>query len=466
MEKSERASRKTFQLRLEAMVEAIRGDIASGSLKKGDFLPSEKMYAGSYRLSNNTVRKGLDELVAEGLIEKVPRVGNKVVGREREQTTVLRFGCHVSLLQEAAMKTLVAEFHKRNPDIRIELVAMSPELNRYSSVKKRIDEESLDVFTMNYNGFDSFRENEGFGQLESFEPDSHIYPFLNEAFTHDGQLKLRPLLFTPLILCYNKAHFREKGLMEPDSGWRWDTLFEAADRLTVERERFGFYFHFPSSNRWPVLFMQSGLRFERNGDGGFVADERKLKEALMACRTIYLRNRFPMFLSEEDSDAEELFFKGKVSMILTTYLGLNRHERRGEFEYDIAPLPYLNEPKTLLMLVGLAISARAKEKESARRFVDYLVSHEAQMLIRRKTLSIPSEKPAAEWTGEESMYRPYRFHMYREIIPSFRTFRDLNMSVARLESLYKEAKLYWSGLETEEEAVRRLVQLLAAPAKP
>jgi multiple sugar transport system substrate-binding protein len=243
-------------------------------------------------------------------------------------------------------------------------------------------------------------------------------------------------------------------------------LFEAADRLTVERERFGFYFHFPSSNRWPVLFMQSGLRFERNGDGGFVADERKLKEALMACRTIYLRNRFPMFLSEEDSDAEELFFNGKVSMILTTYLGLNRHERRAEFEYDIAPLPYLNEPKTLLMPVGLAISAHGREKESARRFVDYLVSHEAQMLIRRKTLSIPSEKPAAEWTGEESMYRPYRFHMYREIIPSFRSFRELNMPVARLGSLYKEAKLYWSGLETEEEAVRRLAQLLAAPAKP
>lgn len=153
-------------IRLEAMVEAIRGDIASGSLKEGDFLPSEKVYAGSYRLSNNTVRKG----------------------------------------------------------------------------------------------FDSFRENEGFGQLESFEPDSRIYPFLNEALT-------------------------------------------------------------------------------------------------------------------------------------------------------------------------------------------------------------PSEKPAAEWTGEESMYRPYRFHMYREIIPSLRTFRDLNMPVARLESLYKEAKLYWSGLETEEEAVRRLVQLLAAPAK-
>lgn len=464
MKETGRASRRTFQARLESMIEAIRGDIASGVWKEGDFLPSEKAYAKQYRLSNNTVRKGLEALVAEGLIEKVPRVGNKIVWSARDEAVVLKFGCHVSLTKEAAIKTLIAEFHKRHPGIRVEMIAMSAALNAYGKVKELIDEGAIDVFTMNYNGYDSFRENEGFDQIESFEPDSHVYPFLNEAFTHDGRLRLQPLVFTPLILCYNKDHFREAGLTEPDSGWRWETLFEAADRLTVERERFGFYFHFPSTNRWPVLFLQSGLRFEPNGAGGFEADAAKLKESLLACRTIYSRSRFPMFLSEGDSDAEELFFAGKVSMILTTYLGLNRYERRAEFEYDVAPLPYLHEPKTLLMPVGLAISARSKEKESARRFVDYLVSPEAQLHIRRKTLSIPSVKHAAEWTGEESLYRPYRFHMYREIIPSFRTFRDLNMPMTRLEALYREAKLYWSGLEAEEEAVRRLMPFLAAPA--
>ncbi|WP_158289722.1 extracellular solute-binding protein [Paenibacillus flagellatus] len=457
----ERPNRNTFQARLDSLVEDIRNDIRNGVFREGDYLPSEKAYAKRYRLSNTSVRQGLEQLVAERLIEKIPRVGNKVVRRTREDVVVLKFGCHRSLLQEAAMKALVAEFHKKNPDIRVELVGLSSGLNSYAVVKPMIDEGAVDLFTMNYNGFADFRANGGLDELETVEPHPHVYPFLTEAMTHEGRLKARPFLFTPLILCYNKAHFREKGVLEPDSGWRWSTLFEQAEKLAVENERLGFYVHFPSSNRWPVFLLQSGLRFDRDERGRIAVDGARLMDSLRVCRElIYLQNRFPLFLSEKDADAEELFFSGKVSMIVTTYLSLNHHERPDDFEYDLAPLPYLNDPKTLLMLVGVAINARSERKESARRFADFLVSYEAQLLLRQRTLSIPSLKPAAEWTGKELGYRPSRFHVYRDIIPTFRTFGALNLSIRELDALYREAKLYWSGLETEEAALRRLEGLL------
>lgn len=462
MEDSEKPSRRTFQARLEGMVDAIRNDIMNGVLREGDFLPSEKAYAKQYRVSNKSVRQGLEVLVAERLIEKIPRVGNKVARYARDDTVVLRFGCHVSLFQEAAMKTLIAEFHKTHPGIRIELTSASSMLNSYGRVKSLMDEEMLDVFTINYNGYDDFRLNGGLDGLDTFEPNPHIYPFLTEALTHEGQLKVQPFLFSPLILCYNKDHFREKGVLEPDSGWRWNVLFEQASKLTVENERLGFYFHFPSSNRWPVFLLQSGIRFERDEEGDFSINGEQLTESLKACRElIYLQNRFPLFLSEKDGDAEELFFNENVSMIMTTYFGLNHHERHREFEYDVAPLPYLNDPKTLLLLIGVAINAKSKVKESARLFVEFLVSYRAQLLIRQRTLSIPSLKPAAEWVGKESVYRPSRFHMYRDIIPTFRTFGALNMSIKELDLFYREAKLYWSGLGTEEAAIQRLEKLLS-----
>lgn len=461
MEQLEKADRKTFRQRLDRMVETIRGEIASGVWREGDFLPSEKAYAKLYRLSNNTVRKGLEQLVAERLIEKVPRVGNKVTGQAAGQT-VLKFCCHVSLLQEAAMHTLIAEFHKANPDVRVEM-SVSGALNAYDRVKPMIDEGAVDVFTMNYNGFDDFRVHGGFDDVETLSSDPRIYPVLTEAFTHENRLKAQPLVFTPLILCYNKEHFRQKELLEPDSGWRWNMLFDQASKLTVENERLGFYFHFPSSNRWPVFLLQSGVRFKREEAGGFSISGEQLAESLRACRQlIYLQNRFPLFLSEKDADAEELFFSGKVSMIMTTYLGLNHHERKAGFEYDVAPLPYLQDPKTLLLLVGLAVSANSKVKDAAKRFVDFLVSYPAQLMIRQKTLSIPSLKPAAEWSGKETVYHPPRFHMYREILPTLRPFSALSMSIKELERFYREAKLYWSGLETEEAAVERLERFLAS----
>jgi multiple sugar transport system substrate-binding protein len=462
MEASGKPSRKTFQARLDNMVDAIRNDIMNGVLREGDFLPSEKAYAKQYRVSNKSVRQGLEVLVAERLIEKIPRVGNKVARYSRDDTVVLKFGCHNSLMQEAIMKTLIAEFHKAHPGIRVEMTNTSYMLNTYSKVKGLLDDGALDVFTMNFNGYDDFSMNDGLDNLETFEPNPHIYPFLNEAFTHEGQLKVQPLVFSPLILCYNKEHFREMEVLEPDSGWRWNVLFEQASKLTVENERLGFYFHFPSSNRWPVFLLQSGIRFDRDESGKFSILGEQLTESLRVCRElIYLQNRFPLFLSEKDGDAEELFFSGKVSMIMTTYLGLNHHERRAEFEYDIAPLPYLNDPKTLLLLIGLAVNANSKVKDSARIFVDFLTSYRTQLMIRQKTLSIPSLKPAAEWTGKESMYRPSRFHMYRDIIPTFRLYNALNMSIYELDQFYREAKLYWSGLETEEAATQRLEQLLS-----
>ncbi|CAG7659039.1 extracellular solute-binding protein [Paenibacillus allorhizosphaerae] len=461
MEESEKPSRRTFQTRLDHLVDTIRCEIMSGTYSEGDFLPSEKAYAKQYRISNKTVRQGLEVLVAERLIEKIPRVGNKVARLSREDTTVIRFGCHTSLFQEAMMKTLIGEFHKQHPGFRVELVPFPSGLLTYPMVKSMVAEKEIDVFTMNYNSYDDFRLNDAFDELETLDPNPAVYPFLNESVTHEGQLKLQPFVFSPLILCYNKDHFREKGVMEPDSSWRWNVLFEQASMLAVENERLGFYFHFPSSNRWPVFLLQSGIRFDRNPSGRSAGSTEQLKESLRACRElIYLQNRFPLFLSEKDGDAEELFFSEKVSMIMTTYLALNHYERRTKFEYDIAPLPYLNDPKTLLLMIGLAVSAQSKVKESALRFVDFLVSYRVQLMIRQKTLSIPSLKPAAEWGGKETMYRPSRFPMYRDIIPTFRSFAALNMSSSELYRFYREAKLYWSGLGTEEAVVKRLERLL------
>jgi multiple sugar transport system substrate-binding protein len=461
MEESDKSDYKTFQARFDILVDTIRSEIRSGVYREGDFLPSEKAYAKEYRISNKTVRQGLEVLVAEGLIEKIARVGNKVTWSKREETAVLRFGCHSSLFSEALIHTLIAEFHKQHPEIRVEVFQFTSGFYNYERLHAMISEKSLDVFTMNYNTLDDFRLYGAMDELETLEPNKEIYPFLTETAMVNGQLKVQPFVFSPLILCYNKDHFREKGLMEPDSSWRWSVLSEHASQLAVENERLGFYFHFPSTNRWPVFLLQSGIDFKRDASGKIVVNPQQLAESLQACRElIYLQNHFPLFLSERDGDAEELFFSEKVSMIMTSYFALNHHERKTNFEYDVAPLPYLNNPKTMLLLIGLSLNPKSEHKETAKLFMDFLVSPRAQMMLRQRSLSIPSLKPAAEWSGKETMYRPSRFSMYRDIIPTFQPYTDLNMTAAELNRFYREAKLYWSGIETEEVAVMRLEQVL------
>lgn len=441
-----KVSRKSFRIRLEEMASILRDEIISGKRAVGEFLPSELDLTKQFHLSNKSVRKALDILVEEGLIEKIPKVGNRVTAVADERKTLVRFGYHPSTNNETALAEMISEFHELYPHILVQPVEI-PSQNFHNSIKEYLDADLLDVFSINDRSFMEFVDNGTFNLLEPYESNPALYPFLSDAFVHQGELLVQPFSFSPVILCYNRDHFAETGLSEPYSGWTWDDLLEHANKLAIENERFGFYFHLLSLNRWPTFLLQSGMAFERNQDGRYEVCGSKLMDSLETCRDIiYMPNVFPTMLSASNADAEELFLIGKVSMIMTSYFGL--HKLKGAaFSYDISPLPYLNDAKTMLVIIGLAVSRKSKVKEAARKVVEFLQSPRAQMIMRKRTLSIPVDKNTAEWKGEESISKPTRYSVYREIVPTFKLLSDLQLDSAQLSDVLREAKLYWSKLQ-------------------
>ena len=167
------------------------------------------------------------------------------------------------------------------------------------------------------------------------------------------------------------------------------------------------------------------------------------------------KHLFPPYLSERDSDTERLFLEGKVAMILTTYFGLN-YFRDTDLQYEISSLPTSKQARTLSLNIGLAVNKQSQSKAAALMFVSYLASHEAQQSIRRHTLSIPSHKMAGNWKGEESFYRPSRFNMYQDIIPTYAHISELGLPFHEIERLRNDLKLYWSMMETKEQLRNRL----------
>jgi multiple sugar transport system substrate-binding protein len=355
---------------------------------------------------------------------------------------------------------LLSDFHKLHPNIRIQPTCIQPG-NFLDAFTDLLDREAVDVISINHQDLRVMVNHNCLDELEKLEPNHQHYPFLTETMMIDGNLNVQPFIFTPLVLCYNKDHFLEKRIPEPDSSWRWNDLYECANQLAIENKRLGFYCHLLSRTRWPVFLLQSGEIFKRNEQGKFKIRGTAIMDSIRASRDMVLMiNRNPLILSENDADTEELFFNGKVSMIMTTYLSLNHQTKKPDFQFDVAPLPYMNEPKSLLQVIGLAVCSRSKEKDAANKFVEYMTSYRAQLLIRQKTLSIPASKMAAEWSGKENMYRPSRFYMYREIIPTFQVPTDLNITLREIDLFIREVKLYWSGLETEEAVCDRLEDLL------
>lgn len=448
------SSRKTFRIRLDHMIGTLRGDILTGKRKPGEFLPTEREMSKQFNLSNKLVRIGLEKLVEERLIEKIARIGNRVAESLPELSVSLKFGYPSSLDREAEMAELIRRFHLKYPSVHVQPIPIAIE-KYYDTVKEYMESGMLDVVGMNYNNFHDFARRGRLDLLYEFERDDSVYPFLADAFTNGGKQYVRPFVFSPLVLCYNRDHLREAGLPVPYRPDSWTTLLRDASRLTVENERFGFYFFLHSKNRWPVFALQSG---DTSAHPGAVA--ARLMEGLNLCREIInAPNTFPTFLSGSDAAAEELFAQGKVSVIITSYMAMNYLRGTG-VPFDIAPLPALRTDATILMTIGAAVNTRSESVAAARTFADFLLSDEAQMVLRMKTLSIPAVPSAAEWEGEESLYRPPGFLLFRELVPFLCLFTDVGLSVEQMDAVIKEARLYWAKLQSEDGMRSKIADIL------
>jgi multiple sugar transport system substrate-binding protein len=451
--------RKNSQSRVDEMVNALRNEIGAGEWGIGSHLPSESDLEKRFKLGNNSVRKGLEQLVEEGLIQKIPRVGNRVIGVPSAEHTVIKLGIYNTTDRETELSGLLETFHARHPNIRVQTVMIPT--NAYTGfIQQHMAEGSLDAAFINNN---TYRQFSGSMKTELLEPLKSVpdyYPFTTEPFRMDGRLLVRPLMFSPLILCYNRDHMREQNLPEPVEGWTWDDLIGLAGKLSVENERFGFCFHLLSRNRWPVFLLQSGIDFTPDGQGRFHLPEDRLTECLSVCRELIGQpNVFPTMLSGLDGTTVEWFMDGKVSMIMTTYFALNQL-KRADFAYDLAPLPTVRENRNLLNIIGLIVNRKSRNKEAAALLADFLGSYEAQLAIRRQTLSIPAHREAAEWQGDAAVSQPSNFRMFREMIPSFRLIEHLPLDSRELLALQKELELYLTGLQDGSTMCRRMEQAL------
>ncbi|CAG7617222.1 hypothetical protein PAESOLCIP111_01996 [Paenibacillus solanacearum] len=455
-----KTSRSTFRSRMDTMVTAIRGQIHSGQRSIGEYLPSELTLAQQFQLSKTSVRKGLDLLVEDGIIEKVPRVGTRVVKAGPASIVTLKFGYYPTLTRAAQLQVLIKQFQALHPHIRIEMIPI-PYEDDQPSVKQYMEKDIIDVASVNYHHYQHFGEaDRSIDLLEPLENISGLYPFVQQPFVVNGASRVLPLIFSPVVLCYNKDHFREADLPEPDSSWSWSDVEAVSLKLASGRDRSGFFYHLMSDNRWPIFLLQGG--YEAGSGQGFKSEA--VRRGLQISRDlIYRQGTFPL-LSERDSDAEMLFAQQKVSMIMTTYFSLNAL-RRADFDFDVAPLPTFHDAKTLLLIIGIAVHSHSPNKEAAMELVRFLLSYESQLYIREHTLSIPALKKAAEWQGKEAVAHLSRFHMYRETFPTFRLYTELNVTAEELQRMRQVLKLYWSQIDDLDTVCRRLEEIPARGEK-
>lgn len=446
-----RPTNEQFREKLEQVKMALRNEIMEGTYAPGDYLPSEAALASAFGMSNRSLRKGLELLVEEGWIEKIPGVGNKV--KTRQARVALKLVCnrvtHVNLL----LPELINRFHSMYPWISVEN-------GLYSEIPGPDAADSVDLVLIDNLQFQHAVESGFAPRLEPLPEHPGMYPTISRLFAVDGRPYLQPIIFSPIVLCYNKTHFRECGLQEPDGSWTWDDLVRHAELLSNDNGRYGFCFHGPSTNRWPVFVLQSGERFEWAGGKPNALRGTKLLESLKLFKSIIQNRRvFPLFWSEDSNEINQMFLEGKLSMSLNSYMGFNQWMDADPAkvpDYDISPVPFIDEPRTLVIALGLGRVRHSAHPEEAKLFQQFLTSFEVQQFIRDKTHSIPSLQAVHETLPPNAFKRPNRHSLFREMLFAYRTYGDLNVPAAAFPKLYQHLKAYWANIIDEDELGERI----------
>lgn len=449
--------RSTFQARLKEKVNSLSQDILNDVYKPGDFLPSEMALTERFHLSKSSVRLGLDQLLKEGLIVKVPRVGTQVV--ERPRKTKIRLGVYPSLYTEADMGELIESFQRDHPAIQVETLEL-PYTNA-EALSNLLRLGIVDVLTLNLSDFLQFRESGSLSLLEAQNERDDTYPFLNDAFSNGhNEVYCRPFLFSPVILCYNKDHFRDNRIFEPDSGWSWAYFRDQARKLKTE-SRYGFFFWLASLNRWSIFFLQNKGIFETMPDGRKWLKTPDALEALRMLRELIRENGFfPLTMALGYDQPEILFKQQRVSAILTTYYRLNEL-KDADFRFEISQVPRGLNHSTLLLCTGIAINKQSKQREAARVLADYLTSERVQTIIRRQTYSLPANKWVVENEEVQLPRIPLRLELHREMIPNFATYEETGLTMKELFVLEECLKQYFTHFVNEDGLMKLFNEQLA-----
>lgn len=448
-----RTTNEQFYTQLTEMVHTLRNEIIEGQYPIGDYLPSEKALASRFALGNISVRKGLEFLVEDGLIEKIPRVGNRVKSNHSRRVTI-KLACTPTMRRNTELGRLLDAFHRLYPWITVETREDTTPLRRGC-------EMDADVFVLGELQFKELVENGLVQRLKPLPSHGDIQPFLVKHFMYRDRIYMHPIIFSPIVLLYNKAHFRELGLPVPDGSWTWDDLIRHGELLSEVKGRYGFCFHVPDQNRWPVFLLQSGEAFEWDGPRLKSIKASRMLECIGLLKRILLnRKLFPVYFSDGNQDIGKSFIDGKLSMILNSYMGLNEL-KDAKVEYDIAPLPFIREPRSLVISLGVGIGSNTAHPEESALFVEYLTSLQAQGLIRNYTTSIPSLRSMPEIDDAEAVRRPGRYGLYREIMFSYCSHGDLNLPFDAFAKLFNEMKKYWAGMMGEDELCERIALSLS-----
>jgi len=468
-EKPVNVRRRAIRIASE-LYESLSRRIAAGDLAPGDRLDTEKELSEEHGISRMTIRKVLERLVEQGLIERFSGRGTFVRKGIREEnvpsdklTGLLRIKTYWPTSQADNLNRILSSFRVRYPKIAVELSRSLRDEQIDDLERACLDGYPPDLVHIAGWALPAALSKVAFEPLDTIFDSADLnglYPELRRVFTFDGRLKAYPFTFSPIMLAYNRGLFDASGVPVPDATWTWERWFDAMDQLAKSKQQphavqYGFALSH-NANRCGVFMAQGGGREATDWRSAPALTVPGVEEAL---RSAYELSRRSSVAPAGDVTPEELFAEGYAAMVLCNLCNL-RYLTVRKFETDVAPVPAGPRPDTLLVCSGFAMPKAARHHELAVTFLRFVASPEAQTVLRCSGAGIPPRRMIAEDMSLHTEYvHPRSYLSFKASLPHAHVFnRGVSLPTLRAADLL--LRKFWAGLIAAREYCEQVDAML------
>jgi multiple sugar transport system substrate-binding protein len=362
----------------------------------------------------------------------------------------------------ALYEQIIDMFEAGHPGIQVQLVAVADFMNYLTKLQTLLAAGTPpDVITLGNEWFPAFMHKGAFADLTPYienDPDLDLdgyIPRTLEVLTHDGRLYALPKDFSVDALYYNKGAFDAAGVPYPDEAWTWETLLDAAQKLTV-RDSEGRVVQYgwtdSGFNMWPWIWQNGGQIFdhERSPTRCTLTDPAVV-EAVQFYYDLSLKHKVAPNVAElQQTPQRELFMAGRVAMSTDNCGAQVPLAEITDFEWDVAMLPKGRERVTPMAENGYALSAASRHREAAWTLIKFLSGPQAVRVIVSAGGAMPCLKSLAE-SGEANV-KP----AFLESVPYARPIFSAPQMLDMLAIFRNEQPLMAMGLKSVPDALQSM----------
>jgi multiple sugar transport system substrate-binding protein len=304
-----------------------------------------------------------------------------------------------------AFRNLVTSFARLQPGIEMKLIEASDREDLLARLSTSFAGGAPpDLFLLNYRFYAQFAAK---GVLEPVQDrldasnafqQRDFYPQALEAFRLGGKLTCMPQNISSLVVYYNRSMFRQAGVPEPAAGWSWDQMVTAAKALTGDADsdgridRHGLGVDPEIIRLAPFVWSAGGRLVDDTARPTAFALERPAAVAALQ-RFLDLRRVHQVVPSQAEVEAEDLearFQNGRLGMVLSSRRSTPTFRQITTFHWDIAPLPQLGQPASVLHSDAYCMTTASRNKDAAWRFLEFALGPEGQRITAATGRTVPS----------------------------------------------------------------------------